>query len=223
MFLSNRLALVSILMILCAAVPGCSWLAGGDKAASASPVIQPPKSGIPFETKEPETFQADLVTSSGGVETRIHYARKGTNWRIDTFAGEDESRSIISTDKQVHIDHRSKTYAESPSGGGTVQRPAYITDLTQTLLNQKEHAGFEQINTDGSLVRYRVTVEETSTPFIVTYDTSAKMVVRQEPENPSPGGFLFEVRGLSLDVNDDLFTIPKGFRKTTWQEFLKLS
>jgi hypothetical protein len=75
MFLSNRLAYVSILLIFCAMAAGCSWFREGEKAASASPVIEPPKSEIPFETKEPESFQADFITSAAGVETKTHYSR----------------------------------------------------------------------------------------------------------------------------------------------------
>ena len=222
MFLSNRLASVSILIICCAMAAGCSWFGQGEKAASASPVIEPPKSDVPFETKEPDTFQADFVTSAGAVETRVHYAKKGTNWRADTFDKERLSRSIVTTDKQVHIDHRSKTYAEAPSDGGPADRPAFVNDLTQTLLNQKEHAKFEKLGTDGPLERYRVTVEGSSTPFVIAYDPSIRMVTRQEPEASPPGGFVFEMRGLTLEVSDDTFKLPSGYRKITWQEFLKL-
>lgn len=222
MFLSNRPASVSILILFCAMAAGCSWFGEGEKAASASPAIEPPKSEIPFETKEPATFQADFITSAGGVETKTHYARKGTNWRVDTFDKETPSRSIITTDKQEHIDHRSRTYAEAPYGGGPADRPAFVNDLTQTMLNQKEHAKFEKLGTDGPLERYRVTVEGSTTPFIITYDTSNKMVMRQEPETPSPGGLVFEMRGLTLDVSDDIFNPPSGYRKISWQEFLKL-
>ncbi len=222
MFLSNRLASVSILFIFWAMAAGCSWFGGGEKAASASPVIEPPKNEIPFETTEPEKFQADLITSVGGVETKTHYVRKGGNWRVDTFDKEKTSRSIITTDKQINIDHRSKTYAEAPSGGGPADRPAFVTDLTQTLLNQKEHSSFEKLGTDGPLERYRVTVEGSSTPFIITYDSSVKMVTRQESEASAQGGFVFEIRGLTLDVSDDLFKVPSGYRKISWQEFLKL-
>ena len=222
MFLSNRLASVSTLFIFCAMAAGCSWFGGSEKAASASPVIQPPKSEIPFETKEPEIFQADFITSAGGVEAKTHYARKGANWRFDTFDKEKPGRSIISTDKQTHIDHRSKSYSEPPSGGGPADRPAFVNDLTQTLLNRKEHARFEKLGTDGTLERYRVTVEGSSTPFIITYDANAKMVTRQESESPTGDGFVFEMRGLTLDVSDDIFKVPSGYRKISWQEFLKL-
>ena len=222
MFLSNRLAFVSILFLFCAAAGGCAWLSGPENPASASPLIEPPKSEIPFETNEPETFQADLITSAGGVETKTRYARKGTNWRVDTFDKETQSRSIITTDKQTHVDHRSKTYSEAPSGGGPADRPAFVNDLTQTLLGQKEHARFEKLGTDGTLERYRVTVDGSSAPFIITYDNSIKMVTRQEPETPAEGGFVFEMRGLTLDVSDDIFKVPSGYRKISWQEFLKL-
>ena len=126
MILSNRLAAVPFLIVFYAMAVGCSSFGEGGNAASASPVIQPPKSEVPFETKEPETFQSDIVTSAAGIETRVHYARKGTNWRVDTYDKETSSRSIVSTDRQVHIDHRSKIYAEAPSGGGTAERPAYV-------------------------------------------------------------------------------------------------
>ena len=222
MFLSNRLASVTILIVFYAMAAGCSWQGGSENAASASPAIEPPKSEIPFETREPDTFQADFITSAADVETRVRYARKGTDWRVDTYDKGTPSRSIVTTDKQIHIDHRSKTYAEAPSGGGPRDRPAYVNDLTQTLLSQKKHAKFEKLSTDGTLARYRVRVDDSITPFIITYDTATGMVTRQEPETRSPGGFVFEMRGLTLDVSDNVFKQPSGYRKITWEEFLKL-
>ena len=221
MFLSNRPATLLILLLACAAVHACTWPGGGEIPASASQVVEPPKSEIPFETKEPETFQADFVTTAAGTESRVRYARKGTDWRLDTFAGDAPSRTVISADKRIHIDHPSKTYAEAPFGGGPAERPAYVTDLTQTLLNQKQHAKFEKLATDGPVERYRATVERSTTPWIITYDTSTKMVTRQEPETPSPGGFVFEMQRFTLEVSDDRFRIPAGYRKAAWREFAK--
>ena len=221
MFLSNRAATLLILLLACAAAPACTWPGSGETPASAPQDVEPPKSEIPFETKEPETFQADFVTTAAGTESRVRYARKGTGWRLDTFAGEAPTRTIISADKRIHIDHPSKTYAEAPSGGGPAERPAYVTDLTQTLLNRKERAEFEKLGTDGPVERYRVTVEGSTTPWIITYDTAMKMVTRQEPESPSPGGFVFEMRRFTLDVSDDRFRIPAGYRKVAWPEFAK--
>ena len=221
MFLSNRLTPLLMFLLACGAAPGCTWPSTGEAPAHASQIVEPPKSDVPFETKEPETFQADLITTATGTETRVRYARKGANWRLDTFAGGTPFRTIIGTEKLTHIDHRSRTYAESPSGGGPNERPSYVTDLTQTLLNQKQHAKFEKLGAEGSIERFRVTLEGSDTPWIISYDTSIKMVTRQEPESRSPGGFVFEMRGFTLDVSDDVFRTPVGHRKVAWAEFTK--
>jgi hypothetical protein len=207
-------------MLLLACSFGCNW-PGSETPASATQVIEPPESEIPFETKEPDVFQADLVTIAGGTESHTHYARKGASWRIDTFEKAAPRNSIISTEKQIHVDHRAKTYAEAPSGGGPSERPAYISDLTQTLVNQKQRAKFEKLS-EGQIVRYRVAIEGTTTPWIITYDASIRMVTRQEPETLSPGGFIFEMRGFTLDVSDDAFRIPAGYRKVVWAELAKV-
>jgi len=221
MFLSNRLTPVLSLLLAFAILQACTWPGGGEMPASASQVVEPPKSDIPFETKEPETFQADFITAAWGVNSRVRYAREGTDWRVDTFDGEAPRRSIISTDKQIHIDHKAKTYAEAPSGGGPAERPSYVTDLTQTLLNRKDHAKFEKLGADAGLERYRVTIDGSTSPWIVTYDTSIRMVTRQEPESASPGGFAFEMRGFTPNVSDAVFEVPAGYRKVAWQEFAK--
>lgn len=218
MFLSNRVA-IGLVFLLALVASGCSWFGDDGNAASASPTIEPPKSERPFETKEPETFQADFITIAAGTETRVRYARKGTNWRVDTFTGDAASRSIIGTDRKTHLDHRTKTYTEPPSGGGPADRPVFVNDLTQMLLNRKDRAKYEKLSMSGPLERYRVTVDGSSTPFIVAYDPALKMVVRQEPETPSPGGFVFELRAVTLEVSDDAFKIPTGYRKAAWAEF----
>ena len=219
MFLSNPLAPALVLMLAFASA--CAWTGGGEGPASASQAIEPPKSEIPFDAREPEVFQADLVTTAARTETRVRYARKGANWRLDTFAGGSPERSMIGTEKRIHIDHRAKTYTEAPSGGGPAERPAFVTDLTQSLLNQKQHAKFEKLATGGTAERYRVTVEGSTTPWIVTYDAGIKMITRQEPESPTPGGFVFEMRGFTLEVSDDLFRVPSGYRRVAWTEFAK--
>ena len=219
MFLSNHLVTVLILVLAYAGF-SCSWT-GRTTPENASQAIEPPKSEVPFETREPETFQADLITKTAGTESRVRYTRKGANWRIDTFEGDAPSRSMIAGDKLLHLDHRSKTYSEAPSGGGPADRPAYISDLTQTLLNRKEHAKFEKLGADGNIERYRVSVEGSSTPWIVSYDASIKMVTRQEPESPTSDNFVFEMRGFTLDVSDEVFRIPAGYRKVAWTEFAK--
>jgi hypothetical protein len=221
MFLSNRLVLILLISFACWAIFGCAWYTGGQAPAPASTIAEAPKSEIPFATEEPETFQADFVTSTADIASRVHYARKGTNWRVDTFAGGKSAQSIINADRHIFLDHISKTYSEAPLAGGPAELPAYIADFTQTLLAPKDHARFEKLGSEGELDRYRVTVEGTAAPWIITYDTSTKMVIRQEPEQPAPGNFVFELRQFTLDVSDVDFEIPAGYRKVTWEQFAK--
>lgn len=215
MFLSNRhVAALSIALNIFAAA-GCAWFSNSNPTTQPT-AITTPASTIPFETKEPETYQADFVTIAGGAETRSHLSRKGTRSRFDSFEAGKSIRSIVQTDKLIYVDHRSKTFAEASTGGGDAQ-PPYLADLTASLLTQKPPAKFEKIGTDGKIERYRVTADSSITPSIISYDTEIKMVTRHEIGD----GFAFEMRNFTLEVDDQVFQIPPGYRKVAWADFLK--
>lgn len=214
MFLSNQQAAAIAFSILLITAVGCSWLRPADPVAVSPTAVAPPDTGIPFETREPETFQADFVTIADQSETRSHFARKAGRSRIDTFAGEKATRSIIQTDKLVYLDHTSKQYAEPPVTGPDAQ-PPFIADLTTSLLNEKEPAKIEKLGTEGTLERYTVTIEGSTTSSTVVYDTNIKMVVRHEFD----GGFAFEMRNFTLEVDDAIFVVPAGYRKLAWNVF----
>src|SRR5688572_991552 len=76
MFLSNQQAAAIALSVVIATAAGCSWLTGTDPAALPPPAIVPPETGLPFETKEPDVYQADFVTIAAGSESRSRFARK---------------------------------------------------------------------------------------------------------------------------------------------------
>jgi len=216
MFLSNQQAAAIAFSILLVTAAGCSWLRPSDPVAISPTAVEPPETGIPFETKEPETYQADFLTIAGQSEVRSHFARKAGRSRIDTFAGEKTTRSIIQTDKLVYLDHITKQYSEPPVTGPD-QQPPFIADLTTSLLNEKEPARFQKIGTEGTLERYTVTIEGSSASSTVVYDTSIKMVIRHEFD----GGFAFEMRNFTLDVDDAIFAVPAGYRKVAWNVFVQ--
>lgn len=214
MFLSNRHAAALALSLAIFVGVGCGWIGDQDPPAQTSAPVAPPETGIPFETKEPETYQADFVASSGGVETKTHFARKAGKWRFDLFEGAEPSRSIIRGDSLIYLDHRRKVYAV-PGTTGPDAGPSFISDLTTTLLNQKEAGKFEKVSTEGNLESYSVTVEGSNSPSIIVYDTSIKMVVR----SGFSGGFAFELRNFTLDVDDAIFSLPGGYQKVAWTVF----
>ena len=215
MFLSNQQAAAIAFSLLLVTAAGCSWLRS-DPVALTPTAVAPPETGIPFETKEPETYQADLVTSAAGAETRSHFARKAGKWRMDTFAGEKETRSMIQTDKLVYLDHVTKTYSEPPVTGPD-PRPPFVADLTTSLLNEKQPAKFEKLGTDGALERYSVTIDGSNASSTIVFDTAIKMVIRHE----FSGGFAFEMRNFTLEVDDAIFGVPAGYRKVAWNVFIQ--
>ena len=214
MFLSNPQAAAIALTMLIVTAAGCAWFRSSDPVALTPTAVAPPDTGLPFEAKEPETYQADFVTIAGGSETTTHFARKVGNWRMDTFAGGKAARSIIRGEKLVYIDHTAKHFSEPP-GIGPDPQPTFISDLTTSLLNERQPARFEKLQADGTLERYSVSIEGATSSSTIVFDPALKMVVRHELE----GGFAFEMRNFTLKVDDSIFSVPSGYRKVAWTVF----
>ena len=216
MFLSNQQAAVIALLIVIFAAAGCSWFQSGEPVALSPIAVAPPDTGIPFETKQPNTYQADFVTIASGIESSSHFARKAGRWRFDSFDPYGPSRSIVRSETLVYIDHGRKQYSEPPANGHDAQ-PEFVEDLTTSLLNEKRPARFEKLASEGAFERYSVTVDRSNVPSTIVYDPSINMVVRHEFE----GGFAFEMRNFTLDVDDAIFSVPAGYRKVPWTVFEK--
>jgi hypothetical protein len=214
MFLSNPQAAAVALSLLIITAAGCSWFRSSDPVSLTPTAVAPPESGLPFETSEPATYQADFVTIATGSESRSHFARKEGKWRMDTFAGEKITRSIISANTLAYIDHTTKQYSEPPVTGPDLQ-PPFITDLTTSLLSEKQPAKFERLGVEGTLEKYKVSVNGSDVSSTIIFDTQIKMVIRHEFE----GGFAFEMRNLTLEVDDGVFAVPSGYRKVSWTVF----
>lgn len=214
MFLSNQQAAALVILSIVCVAAGCSWFGGGEPPANSNAAVSPPETGIPFETKEPETFQADFITFAGGTETRSHFAKKSGRWRFDSFAAEGPTRSIIQGQTLAYVDHTREQYSEPPTNGPNAQ-PPFIDDLTTSLLHPKQPAKFEKLGSEDNIERYKVTVDGSNTPSTITYDTAIKMIVRHEFE----GGFAFEMRNFTLEVDDAVFRVPSGYRKIAWSVY----
>lgn len=213
MFLSNQQAAAIAFLILVLAAAGCSWFRS-EPIASSPTALAPPETGIPFETREPETYQADFFTIAAETESLSRLARKAGRWRFDTFNGEKPSRSIIRAEKLIYLDHSTKQYSEPPVVGPDPQ-PPFLVDLTDSLLYEGKPAKVEKLASEGTLERYSVSIEGTNVPSTIVFDTTIKMVVRHEFE----GGFAFEMRNFTLEVDDATFKVPIGYRKVAWDIF----
>ncbi len=217
MFLSNPQTLAIVLSVLIVTSTGCSSLRLSEPVALTPTVVAPPETALPFQVEEPATYQADFVAIAAGSETRSHFARMEGKWRVDTFAGEKPSRSIIGGEKYVYVDHAAKQYSEAPVDGPDPQ-PTFVADLTTSLLNQRRPATYEKLEADGTFERYRVSIDGASASSTIVFDPAIRMIVRHEFE----GGFAFEMRNFTLEVGDEVFAIPSGYRKISWTVFKQL-
>ena len=211
MFLSNQQAAAQAILLVIIVAAGCSWFGGNEPPSNSSVTVKPPETGIPFETKEPETFLADFITISSGSESRSHFAKKHERWRFDSFDADGPTRSIVQGPTLAYIDHTRKQYSEPPTNGPDAQ-PPFLADLTTSLLHPKQPARFEKLGTENNIERYKVTVEGSNSASTILYDTTIKMIVRHEFD----GGFAFEMRNFTLEVDEAVFQMPNGYRKVAW-------
>ena len=214
MFLSNPQAAAIVLSLLIVTAAGCSWIRSSEPVPLTPSVVTPPETGLPFEIREPAAYQADFIAIAAGRETTSHFSRKDSRWRMDSFAGEKPARSIIKGEKYVYIDHATKQYSE-PIVTGPDAQPQFISDVTTSLLSEKHLARFERLGSEGILEGFRVTVEGSNEPSTIIFDTDIKMIVRHEFEQ----GFAFEMRNFTLEVDDAIFAVPRGYRKVAWTVF----
>ena len=72
---------------------------GGETSDKTAAVAEDLKSEIPFSTKEPDQFQAEIVVTANETERRTFVARKGANRRYDFNFGAKNQLTNLQTDK----------------------------------------------------------------------------------------------------------------------------
>lgn len=188
---------------------------------------------IPFSTKEPNVYQAEIVLTSYAngekQEREIFTARSGAKSRCD-FA--DQISSLRTGDNRSFlIDKGGKIYAEieKDSAGGGETGDSIKDFLTVEWLNEKPGATFEKLETDGNLTKYRArfaAAQNANSEIFVYVDENLQMPVKQEfySTNGEQKTLMFsmEMRNLRLEADDKLFELPKDFRKVSLSEFQKL-
>ncbi len=185
------------------------------------PFTNETKSKFPFSTREPETFQGDLVMSNGKDEDHWFVARKGDKWRYDIFRGAERWMSQLKLDKLYYVDHQKKVYWEMPDSGKPSGDPGYFSDLTRNFFRGEEHREFDEIGRENGLIKYRVRETDQSAGEILIYiDSASGIMVKQEftakkSDNnlEPPMSYVYEIRNLKTNVDDSVFDIPLGYKK----------
>ncbi len=168
-------------------------------------------SEFPFAVKEPDVYQADVILTAGGTETRWTVARNGEKWRTDIYAGADMIVSLLRSDKLYNVDHRKKTFSEMNEKSGSGE----IGGIARSFFRGYELNDFDETGREGNIVKYRVRpVVKRPGSIVISIDTASGMMVKQEffAADGSPE-YVNELRNLKLSVDDSTFAIPAGYQK----------
>jgi len=180
------------------------------------------KSDIPFSNKEPEVFQTEIIITANGAENKKFIARNGVKRRSDYNFGAKNQVSVLQTDKIYTFLADKKIYTETAFGQSF---PAQ-NDLTGEWLNAKTDAIFSKIGTEGNLTQYLVRFDDADkAETIIFVDESINLPVRQEFYSLEAAQRILtmtiELKNFKPEAADDLFILPKDFKKVSAEEFKK--
>lgn len=202
-------------ILIMLALFGCGQPAPEDIAAP-----EPQTTEYPFSVREPEIYQAEIVVSAGGRETRMFVARSGMNRRTDFDLGGPQQTTVLETTAKYLISYRYKIYtADGPTGGGQSSAKPLLPD-------GRDFAVFENAGSENGLAVYRARPRDGGpSEVMIWFDPAASLPVREEFYSTSDGGRVLqstvELRGVKLENDAGIFEIPPGFRQTSIEEFRK--
>jgi hypothetical protein len=178
-------------------------------------------SNIPFVTKDPDVFQANVLVEAFGpegnaVSRKYFIARNGTGLLVRFSEGTEDERSILRLEsgESFVLYEKSKTFKRMISSS-TADRT--VREVTAGWLSATPGTRFEKISTEGSVTKYAVELEnaEGSETFIY-YDENLAYPVRQEMFTSIGGkvklAFRYSVSGFKLEADKELFKVPKDYK-----------
>ena len=213
MFLSNPVKIFHASWLLSIVFAGCS-LWRSDPSPTTT-LASSPASDLPFSSVEPEIFQTEIVIRAGDDERHILVARNLNQRRIDYDVGTDHQRAVLITDKEYLVNFKRKEYTERPL---TSDLSSIDSTLTGQLINARDYSDYDEVHRDGSVIQYRVRVNDGSaSEIMVFYDQSIGLPVKQEFYSIDGEArtlqYSFELRDFKTDVDASVFQIGREFRK----------
>lgn len=218
--LKNFLACV---FIFCLAACGF-WRTSENTNANAPTISEETKSEIPFESKEPDAFQTEIIVTNfinGEKTEKIYFVAKNGNKILTVFnRGEKTEHSILNDGAKTYFfDKENKTFRESENVSNAAFSPDETSEfLTTEWLNRKTGASFEKLQTENNLTNYRVRLGDSNdSEIILTYDETLKMPVKQEFYSVSGGEknltMTIELRNFQTPADEKLFVLPQDYKR----------
>lgn len=228
MLSSNLLKTTFILAALLASSCGF-WQTKNDAAPSPTPFVAAEiESEIPFSTKEPDVFQAEISVTTNGIEDVIFTARNGANrLTIYDFRKQSEFSLLnLGDNRTILINHRRRIYAESESAANVsdAKSDSLKEFLTAEWINEKKNAEFENLGAENNLTKYRVRLDESAnSEMVVSVDEKINLPVKQEFYAISGEQrtliLTTELKNFSLQTEPKFYEVPKDYRKISVKEF----
>lgn len=224
MFLSNPARYFVICTLFLACGSGCGYWQSDAVHSVRLKDDRPP--AAPFATREPETYRAEIVITTGGTERRIFTARKGGRSRIDYDYGTPQQRTLVRSGTDQIYSERLNIYTD---GGGKGVPTELETDVTANLLAARPDTSYEDLGRENGRRKFRARSGESNAAESIVYvDDGLGLPVRQEFYSVSADGqkvlrYTMELRDAALEADDALFTVPSGARKVTREEFTRLT
>ncbi len=228
MFSSNLTKFFAVFALIFSLFSGCRfWQKTTDTNSSPTPAVSEDlKSAIPFSTKEPEQFQAEIVVTANETERKTFVAKNGANRRYDFNFGAKNQLTNLQTDKNYLISTEKKIYTET----GTAQSSSaddWENFLTTEWLNQNHEASFEKLETTDNITKYRVGLgASVLSEMLISIDEQLGLPVKQEfyaiIGEQKVLTYTVELKNLKLKTDENLFAVPTDFRRVSTEEFRKI-
>lgn len=223
---SNRFKLIFFLSLAIVFNSACRFWGGSTTKTNPDSPVAEVQTDIPFNTKEPETFQAEIILSNyigGNKAKRNHFiAKKGVkNLIAFDYGTENETATLQTNESDVYfIDRKQKTIRKK-----TGSDPADAIDdlkkfLTTKWLNEKSAGEFEDLGVVDNFLKFRVTLSDSEkTEVLIFVDKDLNIPVKQEfysiQENKKVLTYSVEVKNLKTEVSDEIFALPVGYSEGT--------
>lgn len=219
---------ICLSILILANFSACGFWQNADNSNSLedSEIIAENSTNIPFSTKEPEIFQAEIIVTSfadnNKIEQRYFIAKNGEKSLQKFYAGSEDERSVLRTGgrKKFLINHKLKNYREiSIEKSDAFSDDSLIKDLTSKLLNEKAAADFENLGTENNLTKYRVNYEDAKNSEVLIFiDENIKLPVKQEFYSTSADGkknltYSVEIKNFKPQADENFFELPKDYRR----------
>ena len=190
--------------------------------------IGKPKQTSPFETKEPDIFQTEILVTAfvdgEKAEKKYFVAKNNLNsYTAFNFGGDNET-AIIETKagKYFILDKKNKTYREKKLSNARGRRSELQNFLTTKWLNEKRETRFEKLDPENGLNKYRVNVDDSkSSDIIIFIDEKLNIPMKQEFYSVSNDRrtmtFSVELKNFKTEAPQRLFEIPEEYSEVKSQ------